>query len=292
MPPPVPGAPGYGARRPHAAPAGPAAPAPVRPRAGHRVQPAGPLRRRRRDGRRPGAEQGRRRGASTCSTTTTAAASCTCTSACTARSRGRRVPDAAAGRAGPDADGRHRVRHRPARPDGLRGDRRGARSTTSSPGSGPTRCAATPTRTWRGRESAKSRRPIGALLMDQTVIAGVGNVYRSELLFRHRIDPYRPGRDISADEFDATWTDLVALMKVGVRRGKIIMVRPEHDHGAPSYAPRPSAHLRLPPRRRAVPGVRHDRCAPPNSKAATCSGARPARCERSRFLAHAFFVRR
>ena len=71
---------------------------------------------------------------------------------------------------------------------------------------------------------SKSRRPIGALLMDQTVIAGVGNVYRNELLFRHRIDPYRPGVKISADEFDAMWTDLVELMKVGLRRGKIITV--------------------------------------------------------------------
>ena len=40
---------------------------------------------------------------------------------------------------------------------------------------------------------------------------------------------------LTADEFDAMWTDLVALMKVGVRRGKIIVVRPEHDRGAPSY---------------------------------------------------------
>ena len=59
--------------------------------------------------------------------------------------------------------------------------------------------------------------------MDQTVIAGVGNVYRCELLFRHRIDPYRPG-DIRAGEFDAMWTDLVALMAVGVRRGKIVLI--------------------------------------------------------------------
>lgn len=81
----------------------------------------------------------------------------------------------------------------------------------------------------------KSRRPIGALLMDQTVMAGVGNVYRSELLFRHGIDPYLPGTQLDAAEFDAMWTDLVALMKVGVRRGKIVVVRPEHDHGAPSY---------------------------------------------------------
>jgi len=91
---------------------------------------------------------------------------------------------------------------------------------------------------------SKSRRPIGALLMDQAVIAGVGNVYRSELLFRHRIDPYRPGTDISADEFDAAWADLVDLMRIGLRRGKILAVRPEHDHGAPSYAPgRPRTYV-------------------------------------------------
>ena len=90
----------------------------------------------------------------------------------------------------------------------------------------------------------KSRRPIGALLMDQSVLAGVGNVYRSELLFRHRIDPFRLGVTISAAEFDAMWTDLVALMKVGVRRGKIIVVRPEDDHGAPSYGPgRPRTYV-------------------------------------------------
>jgi len=84
----------------------------------------------------------------------------------------------------------------------------------------------------------KSRRSIGALLMDQTVIAGVGNVYRSELLYRHRIDPYRPGTHVDDGEFDAMWTDLVELMKVGFRRGKIVVVRPEDDHGLASYAPR------------------------------------------------------
>jgi endonuclease VIII len=97
---------------------------------------------------------------------------------------------------------------------------------------------------WAWARITKSRRPIGALLMDQTVIAGVGNVYRNELLFRHSIDPYRPGRGISAAEFEAAWTDLVALMKVGLRRGKIIVVRPEHDHGPPSYRPgRPRTYV-------------------------------------------------
>lgn len=82
---------------------------------------------------------------------------------------------------------------------------------------------------------AKSRRTIGALLMDQSVMAGVGNVYRSELLYRHRIDPFRLGVAVDEGDFVDMWTDLVALMKVGLRLGKMVVVRPEDDHGAPSY---------------------------------------------------------
>ena len=100
-------------------------------------------------------------------------------------------------------------------------------------GPDPLRPDADPALAWK--RITKSRRTIGGLLMDQTIIAGVGNVYRSELLYRHHIDPFRPGTQITADEFAAMWADLVALMKVGVRRGKIVVVRPEHDHGAPSY---------------------------------------------------------
>lgn len=84
---------------------------------------------------------------------------------------------------------------------------------------------------------AKSRRTIAALLMDQSVLAGVGNVYRSEVLFRHGIDPYRSGTEVDEADFVAIWADLVALMKVGLRRGNIVVVRPEDDHGAPAYAP-------------------------------------------------------
>jgi endonuclease VIII len=109
-------------------------------------------------------------------------------------------------------------------------------------GPDPLRADADPS--WAWTRITKSRRPIGALLMDQTIIAGVGNVYRSELLFRHLIDPFRAGRDIGEAEFDSAWTDLVALMKVGLRRGKIIAVRPEHDHGPPSYLPdRPRTYV-------------------------------------------------
>ncbi|WP_054813563.1 Fpg/Nei family DNA glycosylase [Nocardia arizonensis] len=91
---------------------------------------------------------------------------------------------------------------------------------------------------------ARSRRPIGALLMDQSVIAGVGNVYRAEVLFRHGVSPYREGAAVSAEQRQAIWADLVELMPVGVMTGRMHVVRPEHDHGEPSYAPdRPRTYV-------------------------------------------------
>src|ERR1700757_2259062 len=61
-------------------------------------------------------------------------------------------------------------------------------------GPDPLRRDADPSRAWS--RIAKSQRPIGALLMDQSVVAGVGNVFRNELLFRHGIDPFRVGRTL------------------------------------------------------------------------------------------------
>ena len=74
---------------------------------------------------------------------------------------------------------------------------------------------------------ARSRAPIAGLLMDQAVLAGVGNVYRAELLFRHRVDPFRAGRTIDAELWQTMWDDLVVLMRAGVRSGRIVTTRPE-----------------------------------------------------------------
>ncbi len=68
----------------------------------------------------------------------------------------------------------------------------------------------------------RSSKSIGLLLMEQDVIAGVGNVYRSELLNITGIDPRRPGRAVTRDEFDALWTETVRQLRLGVRRNKII----------------------------------------------------------------------
>ena len=74
----------------------------------------------------------------------------------------------------------------------------------------------------------RSRTSIAALLMDQAVIAGVGNVYRAELLFRHRVDPFLPGQALPLPVWEAMWLDLVALMRHGLRVGRIETLRPEH----------------------------------------------------------------
>lgn len=92
------------------------------------------------------------------------------------------------------------------------------------------------------RRIGRSRTTIAALLMDQKVIAGVGNVYRAEVLFRHRIDPYRAGRDITPAEWDAIWSDLVVLMREGVRTNRIDTVRPEHTPEAMGRPPRVDDH--------------------------------------------------
>jgi endonuclease-8 len=89
---------------------------------------------------------------------------------------------------------------------------------------------------------SRSRTTIAALLMDQKVIAGVGNVYRAEVLFRHGIDPYRAGKDLTPAEWDAIWTDLVELMHEGVRNNRIDTVRPEHTPEAMGRPPRVDDH--------------------------------------------------
>ena len=77
-----------------------------------------------------------------------------------------------------------------------------------------------PERAWA--RIARSPRSIADLLMDQAVLAGVGNVYRCEVLFRHRIDPHRPGREIRRATWETIWADLVILLRIGVDLGQIV----------------------------------------------------------------------
>ncbi len=83
----------------------------------------------------------------------------------------------------------------------------------------------------------EARVALAALLMNQEVVAGIGNVYRAEILFRHRIPPSLPGRDLDPVVWSDLWDDLGTLMKSGVRTGRIVTTRPE-DRDRPSGRPR------------------------------------------------------
>jgi endonuclease-8 len=107
-------------------------------------------------------------------------------------------------------------------------------------GPDPLRADADPGIAWE--RIRRSKAPIGGLLMDQSVLAGVGNVYRAEVLFRHRMDPYRPGNTLRVGQWCAIWDDLVELMQEGVRTGRIDTVRPAHTPEAIGRPPRRDDH--------------------------------------------------
>lgn len=131
--------------------------------------------------------------------------------------------------AGEGADGRARVvdLRGPTRCEVLDDDEVDA--VLSRLGPDPLTSHADPGRAWS--RISRSSRPIGALLMDQKILAGVGNVYRAEVLFRAGLDPFRSGTAMARADFRAVWDDLVELMPIGVDTGAIVTIRPEHDHG-------------------------------------------------------------
>lgn len=78
---------------------------------------------------------------------------------------------------------------------------------------------------------------VAAALMNQSLIAGVGNIYRAEALFRAGLDPWTRSRDIPGGRLGSLWDDVCALMADGVRDGHIITTRPGHrtDRQAPVW---------------------------------------------------------
>lgn len=79
---------------------------------------------------------------------------------------------------------------------------------------------------------SKSKRGIGDLLMDQGVVAGVGNVYRAEALFVCGIHPLRPGKDLDVAELEALWATITGMLRQGVKDGRILTVSRE-ESGVP-----------------------------------------------------------
>ncbi len=71
---------------------------------------------------------------------------------------------------------------------------------------------------------ARRKIPVGAALLDQSVIAGLGNIYRAEILFACGLDPQRESRSLSDDEVDAIWATSKKMLAYGEKTGKIVTV--------------------------------------------------------------------
>lgn len=68
----------------------------------------------------------------------------------------------------------------------------------------------------------KKQTAIGILLMDQSVVSGIGNVYRAEILFRARLDPHTPGKLIPEELLRELWRDWARLLDIGVTTGQMM----------------------------------------------------------------------
>jgi endonuclease-8 len=91
-------------------------------------------------------------------------------------------------------------------------------------GPDPLRADADPQQAWQ--RIGRSRTAIGNLLLNQAVIAGVGNIYRADALFELGIHPSRPGNALKQDEFDNLWETLTRFMRLGLKHKRIINADP------------------------------------------------------------------
>ena len=69
-----------------------------------------------------------------------------------------------------------------------------------------------------------SRRSLGALLLDQSVLSGVGNVYRAEGLFVAGLHPEIRGNELERRDFTRLWKTLRLQLAKGVKDRRIVTV--------------------------------------------------------------------
>jgi endonuclease-8 len=99
-------------------------------------------------------------------------------------------------------------------------DRAGVERLLAGLGPDPLRADADVERVRRGFHD--DQRALGTVLLDQSVLAGVGNVFRAEALHALGLHPATPAADIDDDTFHRLWAELVAEMRRGVEDGAIV----------------------------------------------------------------------
>lgn len=88
----------------------------------------------------------------------------------------------------------------------------------------------------------KSRKHIGELLMDQKVIAGLGNIFRAELLYRARLSPFTPGREVPEATLRTIYAEAGVLLKAAMRDRRIVTTERHHRPTGTKQAAREETH--------------------------------------------------
>jgi formamidopyrimidine-DNA glycosylase len=65
---------------------------------------------------------------------------------------------------------------------------------------------------------ADRRAPVKAALLDQRTLAGLGNIYVDEALWRARIHPLLPARELDLDEVRALREGIKRALEAGIKR--------------------------------------------------------------------------
>jgi formamidopyrimidine-DNA glycosylase len=71
---------------------------------------------------------------------------------------------------------------------------------------------------WLETQLGRRRAPLKAVLLDQRVVAGLGNIYADEALWRARLNPLRPANELSAEEVSRLTRAIRASLRTGIER--------------------------------------------------------------------------
>ena len=74
-------------------------------------------------------------------------------------------------------------------------------------------------REFAARFARRAKTSIKAAILDQTVVAGVGNIYADESLWGVKIHPKRLVNTISSPEYELLYTELRAVMNLAIEKG-------------------------------------------------------------------------
>ena len=163
------------------------------------------------------------------------------------------------------------------------GSRARPRTIRCSRASGRSRSTPRSTRTTSGARRASRTAAIKLALMDNGLVVGVGNIYANEALFRAGIRPTTPAHRVSRPRLARLVDEVRAVLTEAIAKGGSTLRDYVDASGRAGLFP--ARLLRVRPRRRAVPRLRHRDPAPAAGRAGVvllpglpAVAAQPARC--------------